>query len=351
VAGGLRRRAEAPLRRWWAGEAGAWGAVLAAATAPAAALYGWGVRLRNLAYDTGLLRSAKPPIPVISVGNLTVGGTGKTPLTAWIVDLVLEEGRRPAVVSSGYGEDELLLHARWHPGVPVIAASRRTEGVRRAAEAGADVAILDDAFQHRALRRDLDLVSLSPADPFPPRLLPRGPYREPLRALRRADLLLVTAKGDGEERAARALLAELGRASRLPSGQLFPLRAGAWTDLAGARVPAPEGPVLAVTSVAQPRGFVTLLAEQGIPEVDLLAFPDHHPYEDADVGEIRTRAGERTVVTTEKDAVKLEAWATALPGTRVLPLRPAPSRGTVEAVRLRLRELPAGPGPSGSGSS
>lgn len=335
---------EARIRRYWAGELGLSRLVLTGVTAPLANLYGGGVGLRNLAFDRGLLPRRQGPIPVVSVGNLAVGGTGKTPVARWVVDLLLEAGLRPALVSRGYGEDELLLHRRWHPGIPVIRAPSRIEGVRAAAEQGRDVAVLDDGFQHRWLARELDLVLLSPAHPFPPRLLPRGPYREPLSALRRAHLLLVTPKGKREDRPGEALVATLRSVPGLPPVHLVSLHPGEWEDLAGDRAAAPEGPVLAVSSVARPESFVTLLEETGMPSVDLMAFPDHHPYGLGDVERITGRAAGRTLVTTEKDAVKLLPFRNRLPGVRVLPLRVRAEPAAGRAVQAALRKAVGGHG-------
>jgi tetraacyldisaccharide 4'-kinase len=335
---------EARIRRYWAGEPGLSRLVLTGVTAPLASLYGGGVGLRNLAFDSGLLPRREGAIPVVSVGNLAVGGTGKTPVARWVVKLLVEEGFRPALVSRGYGEDELLLHRRWHPGIPVIRAPNRIEGVRAATEQGRDVAVLDDGFQHRWLARELDLVLLSPAHPFPPRLLPRGPYREPLGALRRAHLLLVTSKGKGEEGPGADLVATLRSVPGLPPVHLVSLHPGEWEDLAGGPAAVPEGPVLAVTSVARPESFVALLEETGIPAGDLLAFPDHHPYGQGEVDEIQRRAGGRTVVTTEKDAVKLHAFRNRLPRVRVLPLRVHAEPLAGRAVQAALRKAVGGDG-------
>ncbi len=326
--------------------------MMTAVTAPLASLYGLGVRGRNLAFDGGFFPQEDAPIPVVSVGNLAVGGTGKTPTTRWVVDLLRAGGSRPAVVSRGYGEDELLLHRRWNPEVPVIRAPRRIQGVREAADRGCDVAVLDDGFQHRWLARELDLVLLSPAHPFPPRVLPRGPYRERLGALRRAHLLLVTAKGEGEMTRARALAETLASIPGLPPAHLLSLLPGAWESLSGAPAPPPEGPVLVVGSVARPESVRALLEETGVSCMDVLAFPDHHPYREGDVEEILRRARGRMVVTTEKDAVKLDVFRDRLPSARVLTLRveAGSARGpsALEAVTAMLEPL-RGSGGAGKG--
>src|SRR5690348_7442624 len=132
-----------------------------------------------------------PVLPTLSVGNVTVGGTGKTPVAAWIAAELIDRGARPAIVLRGYGDDEPLVHARLNPDVPVIVAPDRLEGIARAAASGADVAVLDDAFQHRRAQRTADIVLVS-AERWTrtPRLLPAGPWRESLRALRRTSMIL-----------------------------------------------------------------------------------------------------------------------------------------------------------------
>jgi tetraacyldisaccharide 4'-kinase len=343
VKGGIRRTVEDRMRRYWGGEPGMSRLIMTAVTAPLASLYGLGVRGRNLAFEAGLFQQEDPPIPVVSVGNLAVGGTGKTPITRWVVDLLRQGGSWPAVVSRGYGEDELLLHRRWNPEVPVIRAPRRIRGVLEAAGRGCDVAVLDDGFQHRWLGRHVDLVLLSPAHPFPPRVLPRGPYRERLGALRRAHLLLVTAKGEGEMAPARALVETLASIPGLPPSHMLSLLPGPWETLSGDPAPAPEGPVLAVGSVARPESVWALLEEVGVSCMDVLAFPDHHPYREGDVEEILRRAGGRMVVTTEKDAVKLEVFQDRLHSVRVLPLRveagSTQGRSALEAVTTMLGSM------------
>jgi tetraacyldisaccharide 4'-kinase len=326
------RRLGPMLQRFWRGERGVATPFLVVLTLPAGILYGAVTRIRNLLYDHGILPTRAGPIPVVSVGNLAVGGTGKTPVAAWTVSTLREAGRRPALVTRGYGEDELLLHRRWNPDVPVIRARRRLQGVREAARLGCDVAVLDDGFQHRGLARDLDLVLLSPVHPLPPRLLPRGPFRESLRSLRRAHALLVTRKGLAQDEGATALVREL---EALPGGRpvyLVPLTPGPWRRLDGTEASPPEGPLLAVASVAEPASFLEVLRERTGTDPELLAFPDHHVYREPEVRRIADRAGGRTVVTTEKDAVKLEPFREWLPGARVLPLVPEPPAGSRRAL-------------------
>ena len=169
---------------------------------PQAALYRSAVALRNGLYDNGILRVEQPSLPVLSVGNLTAGGSGKTPFAAWLAARLLAAGAKPAVVLRGYGGDEELVHRELNPGVVVVTGAERVLGVSRALGLGCDVVVLDDGFQHRRLGRLADLVLLSSERwQEPQRLLPAGPWREPLRALERAALLVVSRRTRPREEA------------------------------------------------------------------------------------------------------------------------------------------------------
>jgi tetraacyldisaccharide 4'-kinase len=338
----MRRLLEGPVRRWWGGEGGALGLVLAPVALPLSLLYGVGVRMRGGLYDHGLRRIEQGVVPVVSIGNLVVGGTGKTPVSRWILGRIEGLGVKPALVLRGYGDDETLLHRRWNPHLAVVASADRPAAVREAADSGAGVVVLDDGFQHRRLARDLDIVLVAAEDPIPARLLPRGPYREPLRALRRADLVLVTSKSEATRERAGELSRRLGRRRGFPPAIPLPLGAGGWQSLAGAPAGEPQGEVLVVASVARPESVVELAREAGIRTAGLLAFPDHHRFSDADVERIRVQAGGRGVITTEKDAVKLERWSEALPDVRVLTLEVRAGPGVQRIVEKELERVVAG---------
>jgi tetraacyldisaccharide 4'-kinase len=335
----IRSALEGPVRRLWYGEVGPVGGVAALVTLPFAALFGLVVRGRNTLFDRGILPATKGPVPVVSVGNVVVGGTGKTPVAGWLLAQLQDLGRSPALVTRGYGRDEILLHRRWNPSVPVIAAPRRVEGVQEGAGAGADVCVVDDGFQHRRLARDLDIVLVSVRDPLPARVLPRGPYREPLSSLQRADLVLVTCHGAEDRPAAEERARELARHPRFPPVAAFPLEPGGWETLDGSPAAEPEGPVLVVSSVARPKAVTDLVREMGVEVDQALEFPDHYEYRAEDVGTILEVADGRTMVTTEKDAVKLAALEDHLPPTRVMTLRPAPAPGVVRIVRQLLERV------------
>lgn len=297
-------------RRVWAGEGGALGAALRVALAPAEAAFRGVVAARNGAYDRGWLHAEHVDAPVISVGNVAVGGAGKTPFAAWLARRLAEWGRKPAIALRGYGEDEIVLHRELNPDIPVFRGKRRVDAAREAIAAGRDAIVLDDAFQHRALARDLDLV-LVPVEGWEPRprVLPRGPWREGLDALGRADAIVLTRKSADAARAAQ-VAAEVGRlhpakpivrCALLPS-RLAPLRGGAGTGvdaLAGRRV-------LAVAALATPEPFFATLRGAGA-EVEAAAYPDHHPFSAEDARGLMDRAGGRRLVMTHKDAVKLRA--------------------------------------------
>jgi tetraacyldisaccharide 4'-kinase len=259
-------------------------------------------------------------LSVVSVGNLAVGGTGKTPMAAWLVRLLADAGAHPALVARGYGEDELLLHRRWNPGAPVHAGPDRVAGARRAREEGADVIVLDDGFQHRRLARDVDVVLLAAEDRFPGRMLPCGPYREAASALERAQVVVVTRRTAAAADAGM-LAREVSRRHPAVSVAILGLLPGGWATLSGEDADAPPGPVLAAAGIARPETFRRQVADATGTEVELVAFPDHHAFTAADAAALRRRAGTRTLVVTEKDAVKLEHHTNLLGPVRVLGVR------------------------------
>jgi tetraacyldisaccharide 4'-kinase len=294
-----------------------------------AAMFSLVVSIRNQSYDAGLRAIGRVEMPVVSVGNLSVGGTGKTPLTGWLVARLLARGERPAVLSRGYGADELALHRRWHPDVPVYANPDRFRVAREAQAAGATCALVDDGFQHRKLARDADVVVLAAEDPLPVRLLPAGPYREPLRSLRRASVIAVTSRGAEQDGAVARWMEVVRALPQHPPVLHLPLRAEGWVGLAGepAAAPPEEGPLDAMLSIGRPESFGPLV-ETLVPGADarlrLWVFPDHHAYTEQDVAQTLEGIGSgRVMLTTEKDAVKLLPFAHLFTrqGVRVRVLR------------------------------
>ena len=269
------------------------------------------VATRGWLYDTGLFRSEEFSAPVLSVGNLSVGGTGKTPVSAWLASRLAEKGAKPGVVLRGYGGDETLVHERLNPGIPVVEAADRARGIREAIAQGVDVVVLDDAFQHRRAGRDADVV-LVDADSWSgsTRLLPAGPWREPLRSARRANLVIVTRKTASSAAVADARRAVAAAAPQVPiavahlapaelhstsTGQTLPLHA-----LRGAEL-------MAIAAVARPDSFFRQLTELGAI-VRPHAFPDHHQFTASEARHLVAQSSTSDfVVCTLKDAVKLES--------------------------------------------
>ena len=327
---------EAAARRWWRGEMGPAGYVLSAAALPLELCFRAAALGRAAAHRPGLLEAHAAPLPVVSVGNLTVGGTGKTPFVGWLVRVLVNAGYQPAVAMRGHGGDESLLHARWNPEARVHVHRNRLQAAQAAAAEGADVVVLDDGFQHLRLARDLDLVLLAAEQRFPGPTLPRGPYREPPAALRRADWVIVTRRVAS---AATAGLVEAAARAAAPQARIARARlvARGWQDLEGHPAEAPPGDVLAVAGVAGPEAFSVLLGRALEGCVELLPYADHHRYGLVDVERIGQRAAGRTVVVTEKDAVKLRPHAPTLPDVRVLALGVELDRGADELESAVLR--------------
>jgi tetraacyldisaccharide 4'-kinase len=281
-----------------------------AALSPLALLYGAAVTARGALYDAGVFRSHAPRLPALSVGNLSVGGTGKTPVAAWLAGELAARGARPAIVLRGYGGDEPLVHRRLNPHMPVVVAPDRLAGIAEAALLGSDFAVLDDAFQHRRARRVADVVLVS-ADRWTTSrhyLLPAGPWREPLRALRRASLVLVTRKARSAASAAR-VRAELTQvAPGVPVGVVHlamgPLRRADANASALPEVLA-DLRVMAIAAVADPHAFVAQLGAAGAA-VRTRLFPDHHRFTPDEVMRLASDvARDERAVCTLKDAVKL----------------------------------------------
>jgi tetraacyldisaccharide 4'-kinase len=287
--------------------------LLRGALAPAAWGYKLVMRARNALYDTGVFRTVPPPLPALSVGNLSVGGTGKTPVAAWLAQELLARGARPGVVLRGYGGDEERVHRLLTPGATVVADADRIRGVASAAAAGCDVAVLDDAFQHRRVGRVVDLVLVSADVPWVERCLPAGPLREPPASLRRASLLLVTCKTASVDEGA-ALGHRLARDGTLPLAvatlglaSLVAVHApGRHTSLDAVR----NTRMLLVTGIGNPKALQRQLESYGAA-IEPAVFPDHHRFSRAEVAGLEARASALDgAICTLKDAVKLRGFWT-----------------------------------------
>ncbi len=291
---------------------------------PASWLFGGAVRLRNFAYDRGLLPTAHLDVPVVCVGNLTAGGTGKTPFVIWVCKRLAERGLRAGVLSRGYGaaqgerNDEAALLASALPGTPHVQDPDRARGGERlVAEQRVDAVVLDDGFQHRRLRRDLDLVLVDatrpwglarPADGVAPvrALLPRGLLREPAAGLSRADAIVVTRADQVAPADLEALLQELTELAPGCGIATAAHRPRRLIDAAGNDVGLESlygREVDLVSGIGNPEAFEATVRRLGARVVTHRRFRDHHAYTARDLADLG--AGGRWIVATTKDAPKL----------------------------------------------
>jgi tetraacyldisaccharide 4'-kinase len=282
-------------------------------------LYGAGVRLRNLAFSRGWREVVRVGVPVVSVGNLTVGGTGKTPCVEFVARFYRDRDQRVAILSRGYGveagrNDEALVLEETLPDVPHLQDADRV-GIARTAieELESDILVLDDGFQHRRLHRDLDLVLVDATDPWGlGAMLPRGLLREPLCGLRRADAIVVTRADQASPKALRDIYGRLSRIAPNKPIAFATHRPTALVNSDGASESVEhlrERAVAGFCGIGNPEAFRRTLAGLGARVVDFRAFPDHHPYSREDVVSLRESAHampqDTLFVTTHKDLVKL----------------------------------------------
>jgi len=298
-------------------------------------LYGGVVKLREILYKKGVLKSKRLPCKVISVGNLTVGGTGKTPMTIYLANKLTRRGYKVAVISRGYGGgaeksggivsdgqvifmdpqmagDEPFLIARNLKNVPVVVGQNRfSAGMSAIRHFSPDVIILDDAFQHLQLERDIDLVLLDSRCPFGNgHLLPRGPLREPLSALLRADAFIFT-RSDHINTPPISHFSLPTSHSFLTSHvpYLYKLTGEKDSDSESYYISMLKGQkAYAFSGIAKNDDFRRTIAELGCELVGFSAFPDHHRYSDKDF-ELISRSAKAAkadiLVTTEKDEVRI----------------------------------------------
>jgi tetraacyldisaccharide 4'-kinase len=288
---------------------------------PLSLLFGLGVFARNAFYDHGLARSEKLSGPVVSVGNLSVGGSGKTPFVLLLAELLKAHALKFDILSRGYGRktrgvalvdpagsprdfgDEPLLMAR-RLNVPVIVGeSRYAAGVFAEQKFGAQLHLLDDGFQHRSLARDFDIVLVTPED-VRDRLLPGGRLREPLTSLRRADAVVLTSGASADSFPLDQKLVWKARRGIVPNH-------------------VPSRPVV-FCGIARPKNFVAQLRAAGIEPVAEAVYRDHHAYREPDIRDLldlRQRSEADGFVTTEKDAVNLGGYLSALEPLAVVPVK------------------------------
>lgn len=282
-------------------------------------LFGVGVWTRNTLYSKGVLRVRSASVPVVSVGALEAGGSGKTPFTALLCGVAVELGFRPAVLIRGYrgglervggevapgatfelvGDEALWLARSLSPiGVRVFAGRDRARLAGLAAARGADLLILDDGFQHRRLRRDLDIVLVDgDRDPTSLELLPRGPLREPASSLSRAQLLVVRGQGEAPSAWSRPFVRVSAEAVDVVDpalGSTHPLRFLV------------DREVTLLAGIARPERFRALVESHGARVVEARFFADHHVFSASDVAAPRA-----PLLTTEKDATRLPSGTSA----------------------------------------
>lgn len=290
-----------------------------------------GVALRNASFDRGL-RVRRLPIPVVSTGNLSVGGTGKTPMVHWVVGQLLEAGRHPAIAMRGYTprpgapSDERAEHEARFPGVPIAVGADRVASLVAvlARRPETDCAVLDDAFQHRFVARDLDIVLLDATrNPFDDRVLPAGWLREPVSSLRRAHAVVVT----HAESAPSEVVADIcRRAAEVSPGALVVSARHEWEALDGGTEATPGADasrpvswlrgrrVHVLCAIGNPSAFLAQARAAGAVVVSTDLRRDHAAYTAADVERARATAlkqGAEAVLTTAKDWTKLAAFAGA----------------------------------------
>ena len=338
------------------GETGGLGScVVRALLCVASLVYAVLIRLRNRLYDRGWLRVWRLDVPVICVGNITAGGTGKTPMVVWLCRLLGRQGLKVAVLSRGYksrsGDDEIRLLRDALADVPVVVDPDRVRGGRRAVnEHGCDILVLDDGFQHRRLARDLDIVLIDCTCPFGyGAVLPRGLLREPIGSVRRAGAVVLTRT----DLVSAELLSELtSRVRGLLDGEV---------GCGGGHVVAycehrPIGlfgsdgaefgldtlsgtAVAAFCGIGNPEAFIGTLEGLGARVVTRQFLEDHHAYSEDDCARLADWFGQSEadiVVTTEKDWVKLKELPVAdkLPGLRWLRVESVVSQGRQELETL-----------------
>jgi len=315
--------------------------------------YTIGVEFRNFLFDRGLLRVQRLNVPVISVGNITTGGTGKTPTVIFLVKELQRMGRKPAVLTRGYGAkagqkpDEVLVIESECPGVPVIVnADRVAGGIDAVNHHHADVLVMDDGFQHRRLHRDLDIVLIDTTEPMGiPGVLPRGTWREQPYNLKRANVIMLTRCEQVTQE-----LADL--AASLLTQWVSPRRIfQQYTRITGVfdaqNLPAPittsvePKRVLAFAGIGNPNGFLNTVRTLGVNVSAAFWFDDHHAYTPDDFDPLARVTAQRKLdawITTQKDMVKLLALKTPVPlwsvriDTQLPPVQ-------LEAFRTRLIEL------------
>jgi tetraacyldisaccharide 4'-kinase len=283
--------------------------------------YGIIVVWRNRGFDRGRRIIHRVEVPVISVGNVTTGGTGKTPMVAWLARWCRACDLRVTLISRGYGaqtgsrNDEALELERQLPDVPHLQNPDRVVAARTAIdELNCQVILLDDAFQHRRIHRDLDVVLVDALEPFGyGHLLPRGLLREPLSGLARAQVIALSRSDLADSQQRQQILARLRQSA--PQAEVLeiahrPDSLVAWPDRREPIAAWAERPIVAFCGIGNSDGFHRTLGRLGLHVVAFRAFPDHHAYQRADLEELGSWAAQQGVtgmLCTQKDLVKIQA--------------------------------------------
>jgi tetraacyldisaccharide 4'-kinase len=304
-------------------------------------LYRLIIKLRNWLYDHKIFREVKLSCPVISVGNITVGGTGKTPCVIWLAQMLQQQGFKPTVLSRGYGSknsqpvnivsdgnnillpstisgDEPRLIARSLKGIPVITGPKRILTGKTAIDNfGADVLICDDAFQHRQIFRDINIVLLdSQAPSGNGHMLPRGSLREPLTALRRADAFILTRTNEAKK--TNAAISKLAEAEKIPVFVSCHKPVDVIKGDYSLQLPLLElrdKKVCAFAGIAQPDSFKKAILATGAQIISFDIFSDHHCYSPKELENIRhnfLKNNAELLITTEKDGMRLQEFTNFL---------------------------------------
>ncbi|OLB66350.1 MAG: hypothetical protein DMD38_12120 [Gemmatimonadetes bacterium] len=310
---------------WWSGAAPA--RVARGVLLPFAFAYRTVMSARASAYEKGWLRQRRLPLPAVAIGNLAVGGAGKTPLAAWTAAFFAGRGARPGILLRGYRGDEQAVHQRLVPRAIVVANPNRLAGAEDARAQGARVLVLDDAYQRLNVGRDVNIAVVS-TESSPPRHvawpLPAGPWREDWSALGRADVIVVTRRraAVAESRALAGRIAArwptaVVAAVHLALDGLAGLKSGRRVELSALA----KKQVVVAAGIADPVSFAAQVRAFGA-SVQLTAYQDHHAYPPGDVARLAQAAKDADyVVVTEKDAVKLRGrWPADAPEPLVAQL-------------------------------
>ena len=276
-------------------------------------VYAAGVRLVWFGYSSGLRRVYAAPIAVVSVGNLTLGGTGKTPMVVYLANYFVSRGSKPAVLTRGYGNDECRMLAAELPEVPVYNGQDRLKNARFAARDGRDVVILDDAFQHRRIGRDFNILLVDGRNLFGNGIIfPGGILREPVEAARRADLIIITkidGLSDKELQEIKEYIGRIAPGKAVAASRHDPVSFGGVKGASYELETIRGKDICVVSGIADPSYLEALLKSLGSGIKKTYFYPDHYAYKQKDLdGIVRecVSLGIRTIVTTGKDFVKMQ---------------------------------------------